>query len=496
MQQAGVPQAALTLLASAAAGPLDERDRALAQRLRGQIALYRNRGGEAAPLLLDAARRLEALDAGLARATLLETMWAASLAGRLGGGMLEAAEAARRAPPAPEPRSGADLLLDGLAVRFTQGYGASAPILKRALSAFRRENPRPGQDMRWPWLACRVAADLYDDETWHVLATRYAQIARGIGALGALPPALNYLVALRVFEGDLDAGAALMEEADAITAVTGNARMVPGRLMLAGYRGDEALALAVIEDGAREAGARGEGVVLTFDEYARAVLYNGLGRYDAALAGAQQATVQDDLSVSAWAFPELVEAAARCGQSELAVAALERLAERTGAAGTQWAMGIEARSRAVVSEDGRAEDHYREAIDRLGRCRVAMELARARLLYGEWLRRVRRRRDAREQLRSAHEMFSAMGARAFADRAGRELLATGETVRKRTGATPPELTPHEARIARMARDGASNQEIGSQLFISHRTVEYHLHKVFTKLGISSRDHLDRVLQAD
>ncbi|MDE2450955.1 MAG: LuxR family transcriptional regulator, partial [Gammaproteobacteria bacterium] len=373
---------------------------------------------------------------------------------------------------------------------------ASAPILKRALRAFRDEDGRDEQDMRWPWFASRAAADLFDDDTWQLLATRHVRAARDAGALGVLPASINYLATLRVLEGNLDAAAALMEEADAISDATGGARTGYATVLLAGYRGDEAGAPVVIEAIEREAIARGEGGLLTFSEHASALLCNGLGHYEAAFARAQQASAQDELSISVWSLPELVEAAARSGRPESAAEALERLSERARVAGTEWALGVEARSRALLSEGVLADELYREAAERLGRCRIALDLARAHLLYGEWLRRGRRRLDARVQLQAAHEMFTKMGAEAFAQRAERELLATGESARKRTVETSDELTPHETRIARMARDGASNQEIATQLFVSRKTVEYHLHKIFTKLGISTREHLDRVLPGD
>jgi DNA-binding CsgD family transcriptional regulator len=493
---AGVPQAASRLLASAAAGPLDELDGAMLQRLRGQVALHLRRGTDAAPLLLEASERLEPFDAILAHETHLEALWAATLAGRLGGGTIKAAKVARTAPAAPGSPRAADLLVEGLAVRFTDGFAASAPILKRALRAFRDEDGDYEQDVRWPWFASRAAADLFDDDAWQLLATRHVRAARDAGALGVLPAAINYLATLRVFEGNLDTAAALMEEADAISAATGNARIGYATVLLAGYRGDGAGAPAVIEIIEREAIARGEGGLLTFSEHASALLCNGLGHYEAALACAKQASAQDELSISVWSLPELVEAAVRSGRPDTAADALERLSERARVAGTEWALGVEARSRALLSEGALADELYREAAERLGRCRIALDLARAHLLYGEWLRRGRRRLDAREQLRAAHEMFTKMGAEAFAERAERELLATGESARKRTVETSDELTPHETRIARMARDGASNQQIAIQLIVSRKTVEYHLHKIFTKLGISSREHLDRVLPDD
>jgi DNA-binding CsgD family transcriptional regulator len=494
-QLAGAPEEALTLLSAAAEGPLGELDRAMLQRLNGQIALDLRRGGDAVPLLLGAARALEPLDAELARETYLEASRAASIAGRLGSGMRAAAAAARRAPAGPgEPRA-IDALLDGLAIRFTDGYAASAEPLTRALAAVRDDGGRGGS-VRWPWLARRVAPDLFDDDAWYALATRNVEIARESGALAVLPLALNLLALVRCFEGELRAAGSLIDEADGIAEATGTPPIVFGRILLSGCRGHEHAALAVIEAGEATAIARGEGVVLTFGEHARALLHNASGQHEAALAPARSASFRDELMVSVWALPELVEAATRCGQTELATAAMERLAERTSAAGTDLALGIEARARALVSQNDAAEALYREAVDRLGRSRFAYDLARSHLLYGEWLRREHRRSDAREPLRTACELFEGMGAAAFADRARRELLATGETVRARAPYTRDQLTAQESQIAQLARTGLSNPEIGARLFISPRTVQYHLRKVFAKLDITSRNQLVRALPGD
>src|SRR6476659_1792595 len=490
---AGSPEAALKLLASAACAPMDPLEVAMAQRLRGRIALHVSRSGEAAPPPCAAAERLDSVDPGLARETHLEALHAAAVAGRLGMGMRDAATVARTAPPAVGPQRASDVLLDGLAVRFTDGIPAGAPILKLALVALRDGNVDYEEDMRWPWLACRVAADVFDDETWHLLASRYVLIAREAGALGVLPITLMNLSLMHVFEGKLETAAALVEETDSIIDATGSRRISIPKLMLAACRGDEGRASALIDEAERDAIARGEGFVLTFAEHAHAVLHNALGHYDIALDNAQRASAQDELHASGWSLPELVEAAIRSGKPDLAADALERLRQRTQVAGTDWALGVEARSRALVSDGQLAEALYREAIDRLGRCRVVLDLARAHLLYGEWLRRRARRVDAREQLRTARASFLEMGAEVFTQRATRELLATGETARKRTDETRGDLTPHEARIARMARDGASNQDIATQLFVSRKTVEYHLHKVFLKLGITARQQLEYVL---
>ncbi len=496
--EAGAPTAALKLLAAADEGPLDELQRARLERLRAQLAFALRRGSDAPPLLLAAAKRLEPLDAGLARETFLEALAAAIFAGRLGGGrgVLEVAEAARAAPPAPQPARTIDLLLDGLANRFTDGYAAGVLPLRQALDAVSRDEGHSEDDIHWLWLACRIAPDLWEDETWHELATRQLQLARDAGALSVLPLAATYRAGVHVHAGEFAAAAALIEEADAITEATGNAPLGYTSLVLAAWRGREAEALELIEASREDAAGRGEGRAITLAEYATAVLYNGLGRYREALAAAQRASEHDDLGLFGWALIELVEAAARDREPQLAADALELLSERTGLTGTDWALGIEARSHALLDEGQGAEDLYVEATERLGRCRIKVHLARAHLLYGEWLRRQNRRIDARESLRTAHELFSTMGAEAFAERAARELLATGETARKRTADTRGQLTAQETQIAELAREGHSNPEIGAQLFISPRTVEYHLHKVFTKLEISSRNELQRVLPSE
>ncbi len=495
---AGAPDGALALLAAAEEGPLNELQHGRLERLRAQLAFALRRGSDAPPLLLSAAQRLEPLDAMLARETYLEAIAAAIFAGRLssGPGVLEVAEAASAAPPAPEPPRTIDLLLDGLATRFTDGYAAGVPALRRALNAVSEDDGHTEDDIRWLWLACRIAPDLWEDETWHELATRQLRLARDAGALTVLPLAATYRAGVHVHAGEFAAAAALIEEADAITAATGNAPLMYTSLVLAAWRGQEAQAVELIEASREDATRRGEGRAVTLAEYATAVLYNGLGRYQAALAAAQRACEYDDLGLFAWALIELVEAAARSREPELAADALEQLSERTRLSGTDWALGVEARSRALLSDGRAAEDFYLEATERLGRCRIRVHLARTHLLYGEWLRRENRRIDARETLRAAHEMFSAMGAEAFAERAARELLATGEKARKRTADTRGQLTAQETQIAELAREGHSNPEIGAQLFISPRTVEYHLHKVFTKLEISSRNELQRVLPSE
>jgi DNA-binding CsgD family transcriptional regulator len=496
--ESGAHEAAEELLSVAERCMLDELQRARLARLRAQIVFALRRGSDAPPLLLDAARQLEPLDARLAREAYLEALGAAIFAGRLNGhvGPGEVAAVARGASLERQPSRPTDLLLDGLATRFTEGYVAGVAPLRRALDAFSRDARAAEDDfMRWFWLPWLVAGDLWDDEMWHEVSTRAVRLGRASGALIVLPLALGYRAVVHLHAGEFAAASALTEEADAITEATGNAPAKYASLLLAAWRGVEAEALDFFSWGLENVTARGEGRGIGGWGYASAVMYNGLGRYDAALAGAQRACEYEDLGLFGFALVELVEAGARSGAYDEAAAALQRLDERTGAAGTNWALGVQAWARALLSDGQAAEPLYREAIERLGRSRIAVHLARAHLVYGEWLRRENRRVDAREHLRTAHEIFSDAGARAFADRAQRELLATGETVRARTDETRGGLTPQEAQIARLALEGLSNPEIGAQLFISPRTVQYHLRKVFQKLDITSRNQLGRVPSA-
>jgi DNA-binding CsgD family transcriptional regulator len=491
---AAASDAALELLATAELAPLDELQRAQLERLRAEIAFARTRGRGAPSLLLDAARRLEPLDPAMARETHLEAMAAAMFAGRFGErpGVRETAEAAQAAPAAPRPSRAVDRLLDGLATRFTEGYSAGLPPLRKALDAFRDVGGPIAGDIRWLWLACRLAQDLWDDELWDVLATHGLRVARETGALSMLPIAATYRASLHVHAGEFGAASALIEEADTITQAVEMAPLKYAALMLTAWRGNEADALGLIEAARVEATARGEGMGVGVIEWATALLYNGTGRYAEALAAAERGCEHDDVGLFAWSLAELIEAAVHSGETRAASSALDRLTERTRASGTDWALGIEAASRALLSDQRDAERLYRDAVERLSRTRGVVHLARARLLYGEWLRRENRRVDAREQLRGAHEVFSNIGAEGFAERAGHELLATGETVRRRTEDARGVLTPQEAHIARLARDGLSNPEIGAQLFLSPRTVQYHLRKVFLKLEITSRNQLGRL----
>jgi hypothetical protein len=463
--QAGAPDAALRLLASAQAGPLVELERARAELLRGQLAAGSGRGRAAPLLLLKAAKRLEPLNATLARDAYLDAFSAALAAGRLAvrGGMLEIAGAVRAAPGAPQPPRGPDLLLDGLAALTTGGYAAGAPMLQRALSAFRNKEASAEEGLRWLPLACRMSGDVWDDQSRDALSARLIELVRAAGALTVLPAALLSGVSIQLFAGEFAMAASMATEAEAIAQATGNPVGSYGPVVLAAWRGQEAEARQLIAAATTEMVGRGEGQWLTAAHWATAVLNNGLGRYGEALTAAEQGSEHPaELGWATRSMSELIEAAARSGQPERAAGALRRLSETTSASGGNWAVGIEARSRALLSGGEVAEGLHREAIDRLGRTRVRVELARAHLLYGEWLRRENRRVDARGQLRGAHEMLAAMGAGGFAEQARRELLATGETVRKRTVETAGELTAQEAQIARLAGDGHTNPEISSR----------------------------------
>jgi DNA-binding CsgD family transcriptional regulator len=496
--QAGAPDAALRLLAVAQAGPLDELEQARAQLLHAQITFHATRGRDAPPLLLEAAKRLEPLDATLARETYLDAFAAALSADRLArsGDAREVAAAVLAADWETSTRA-SDLLLDGLALLMSQGYTAGAPALKEALRAFREEPLDEEDELRWLWLACHIARALGDDVAWDELTDRQVDLARRAGALSLLPVALDDRIHADLFCGRLAAAKSHAAEADAVVEATGSHLALRGVIALANWRGQEAEALALTEARRQDVLRRGEGLWLAATDWGNAVRYNGLGQYEDALAAAERAAeAPRGLGTPMWLLSDLVEAAARSGKPERAAVPLERLTEIAEANGTEWALGFLARSRALLSEGEDAEPLYRESIERLGRTRIRVALARTKLVYGEWLRRENRRVDAREQLRAAHEMLTDIGMEVFAERARRELLATGETVRKRTVETLDELTPQEGQIAHLAAHGRTNPEIGAQLFLSPRTVEWHLRKVFTKLGISSRRQLRKVLPDD
>jgi DNA-binding CsgD family transcriptional regulator len=507
-RDAGELDAALGLLGAIETGPPDALRAAEVTRLRGQIALYQRRGRDAAQLLLGAARRFEPLDAGLARESYLEALWAAADLGA-GDDLRKAAEAACAASPGPGAPRAVDILLAAFARRLTEGHASATPALTQALELFLALDFGTDEVSRWLRLVGGrvsqiIALELWDFDSWHALVVGQTQFGRDTGALVHLQFALSYLTRAHLLAGELATAERLIEEDRLIAATTGNPLVADNAMMLAAWRGHEAEASKVIEVTAQEATARGQDRLVDSADCASSVLYNGLGRHHAALECARRAFERDHLACGPFVVPELAEAAARTGDVALLSATLEWLSERTRTTPTEWVLGIEARVRALLSEEAVTDRYYRESIEHLSRTRVRSQLARAHLLYGEWLRRQGLRTDARDQLRTACEMLDAMGMEAFAERARRELAAAGETARLRTvhatngvpGQAGERLTVQEAKVARLVRDGLSNPEIGSRLFISTRTVQYHLSKVFTKLGVSSRGQLHRVLPAD
>jgi len=494
---AGAFGTALSLLTAAEEGPLDEAGQATIDLLRAQICYNSSHGNQALPMLLAAARRFEPLDGNLARGTYLDALSAALFAGRLASGpgpsMRRVAAAVREAPAPPAPGK-ADLLLDGMAVLYTDGYAASAPRLHRAVQAFGREDLTLDEAFHSAWVAAVAAVDLWDDEHWDILSQRHLDTVRQAGALSLLPLALASRAIFDIHSGNLAAAAALVAESQWVAEVTGGENTLTPipEAWLAAMRGHVKHAEQLIQDTIDAATALGQGVGLNMMYSARAALCNGLGRYEEALAAAREAAAEPlELGPTKWALAELVEAGVRSGHTGAAAGAFEQLSAMTRASGTDLALGIEAARGALLHDDDTADELYREAIGRLGHTRIRVELARAQLLYGEWLRREGRRADARAQLRTAYEALTAMGVEAFADRARHELAASGETVRKRTVATGGELTAQEAHIARLAAEGLTSPEIAAALYLSPRTVEWHLSKIFAKLGLSTRRQLRR-----
>ena len=495
--QAGAPDVAAELLVMAEAGPLEELARARISLLRGQMAFSAGNSSDTPRLLIDAARRFEALDTRLARETYLEALSAALLGHRTSQiGTLEIARAARGATAAPPSDSRApDLLLEGMATLITDGYETGVPAVQRALSVFRDGDLPIAEQLRWLFVATRCAIDIWDDESWRDLAIRQVELARAVGALSLLPFAITQRFGMHLHAGEFATVAQLVDEFCVLKEATATGLPDFGTMILAAWQGRSREAFRLIDEFITDMSERGQGYGVSLPHYTASVLYNGLGRYAEAMASAELASEQrDDLAFANLALAELIEAAVRGGQPERAAAAMGRLTELTLPSGTAWGLGVAARSRALLSEGDEAERLYREAIGHLSSAPARTQLARAHLLYGEWLRRQRRRREAREHLRTARDMLEAMGMDAFAERAGRELRATGETARKRTAAArDEELTAQEAHIARLAREGLSNPEIGSRLFISARTVQYHLGNIFAKLGIASRSQLSHAL---
>jgi DNA-binding CsgD family transcriptional regulator len=486
---AGAFDTALALLAAAEAGRLDELGRARVDLLHAEVAYAQNRGSDAPLPLLRAATRLEPLDVRLSRETYLDAWSAALFAGQLAtaGSLLDVSRAVRTAPePEPSPRP-SDVLLDGFALVFTEGRPAATPLLQEAATAFAGPDVSVEEVLRWGWLATAAAVEVWDFDTCLAVADSGVELARSVGALEVLAVSVNVLGQAAALAGDFPRAGLLVLEADAVTEATG-ANVAPyGALVLRALHGREAEAAKLIDATIAEATAGGQGTAVQYAHWANAILLNALGRYDEALAAAVRASDDTpELFVATWALSELVEAAVRSGNADRAAAAAQRLAESAAPSATEWGLGLAARARALIADGEAADAGYREAVERLGATRLRPELARAHLLYGEWLRREGRRVDAREQLRTAHRLLVGLGMEAFAERARRELLATGERVRKRSVETRDELTVQEDQIARLARDGLSNPEIAARLFLSPRTVEWHLGKVFAKLGISSR----------
>jgi len=488
--QAGQPEEALRLLAIAEAGALDHLSRAEVDLLRAQVAFTVNRGSEAPPLLLRAAQQLESIDALRARETYLDAVLAAMFAGDFAstGCLQDAAAAARAAVRPTGPERPADLLLDGLAVRFTDGYVAAVPLLTKALAAF-RDADLTADSLHWFWLAHITAGSLWNEQTLD--NGRHLRLARELGAMATLPLALSVRIGAHVLGGELDRAAALLPELDAVNEVTGLPMAPYGALLLAAWQGKERRAQLLVERSEAEANRRGESFGLIITAMASAVINNSLGRYDEAYKAATRAARRAPvMGVEPWAvLVELVEAAARLGLHQEAADACGRLSVTTQATQTSWGLGIEARCRALHSTGDVAEAHYRQAIEQLATTRIRGELARCHLLYGEWLRRASRITEAREELRTAHGMFARMGMQAFADRSAAELRAAGEPVRATRPESPEVLTAQEAQVARLVADGLSNAEIAARLFLSPRTVEWHLGKVFAKLQLTSRRQL-------
>ncbi|MGP3963414.1 helix-turn-helix transcriptional regulator [Nonomuraea sp. 3N208] len=497
--QAGGYDAALELLDAADLSPLDEHQLAQAILLRGQIMFASTSAGTALPLLLRAAKRLEPLDAGLAQETYRDALNAALTVDRLPSGaqLLDIARATLAAPPGPPPERN-NLLLHGLAVMTTQGYAAGMPMVRQALDAFCTEGVSREEGLGWLPLASRMAFNVWDFDSSTVLSTRLVDLARERGALSVLPSALLQLVSNRILAGELAFADTLIAEAQTIGEATGSRFLAHYvTMVIEPWRGRRAETLQAIEAITRDADLhQGEGKLLSSSQWASAVLNNGHARYEEAYAAAERgAENPQELGLAIRSLVELVEAASRTGRPARAAEAAQQLGAMAQASGTDWALGTSAMVRAQVNDGPAAETLYREAIERLGRTQVQITYARSRLLYGEWLRRENRRVEAREQLSLAYEILSRIGVEAFAERARRELQATGETIRKRPAEAPTAtLTAQEAQIARLARDGLTNPEIGAQLFISPHTVEWHLRKVFTKLGIASRKQIRTVLE--
>ncbi|MGW1345700.1 ATP-binding protein [Kribbella sp. NPDC002412] len=492
---AGVFDDALSLLAEAQAGPLNETESARVDLLQAQITHYSEGGNKGLPLLLAAAAQLERLDPKLAQETYLDAFAAAMFAGRLaagsGIGMRQVAEAMREIQ-LPESAGKSDLLLRGIAVLYTDGYAAAAPGLLDVVRAFGTDELTMDESVRFAWLAACAATDLFDDVNWDVLTRRHLNAIREIGALSVLPVALNSRIIYDLYSGDLAEAEALVAECAWIAEVTGgqNTMLPYGEVCLSALRGDAGRAEPRFRKLLDDVTARGEGVGLNMIGWFQAIMFSGLGRHADALTAARLAAASPlELGPPKWALAEVVEAGVHSDDTAAASSAFEQLSSFTQASGTDAALGVEAGRRALLQSGRAAEDCYREEADRLAHTTLHVERARAQLRYGEWLRREGRRAEGRTQLRLAFETFSAMGVEGFAERARQELAATGDSVRRRAVESAGRLTAQETHIARLAADGLTNAEIGAALFLSGRTVEWHLRKVYTKLGVQTRREL-------
>jgi DNA-binding CsgD family transcriptional regulator len=493
---AGALESASGLAAVAGRGPLDDLQRAQLDALLGQIAFAGNRGNDAAPLMLKAASRLEQIDVRLAREAQLDALAAALFAGRLAGttSTSEVAAAARAGPSPNAPLRASELLLQGLALLITEGYKSATPVLQQAMTAFRSNDIGVDERLRWSWLAGAVAGVIWDYDTWDALTARQEHLARDAGALTVLPITLSTRAGVCLFAGEMAEAAHVVDQVQVVTDAPDNKRLLRGSLLLAAFSGNEREARQLNAAITKDSLARGEGSAVAIALWAMALLWNGLGQYEEAFrAATEELKAPNDLWYAGWATVELVEAASRTGHAEQAKPAFNKLVEGTEASGTNWALGLQARCGALLSEGKEAEALYQQAIEWLLPTRLGFDLARTRLLYGEFLRREQRPRDARAQLRTAHELFSEFGMDGFAQRARTELQATGDKVREHTVRTRYDLTPQESRISELAAQGATNQDIAAQMFISPATVEYHLCHVYRKLGVRSRTQLAHTL---
>jgi DNA-binding CsgD family transcriptional regulator len=492
---ASAPEAALRLLDTTQPQTMTPLQDALVARLRARASYALRRDRDGTHQLLAAAQRLEALDPVLARDTYIEALAAAIYGGRLGDAdtVADVAKAILAATADDQGERARDLLLRGQALLAAKGQSAAIPTLRRALRAF-LDQPPDAPELHWMWFASRAAQDLWDPVALRSLADRQVEVARADGVLTVLPIALSLLMVAQTVDGDLDAADASCDEIDTIKQVTGHPLPQTGRMFLAAYRGQADEVARYATEIRADGEARGEGYAVSAANFAEAILFNGLGRYDETVTVARrELPYTHELSHAMRTLLELVEAAARTGERALAEEALDKLRSVTEPLGNDWALGVLAMAEAQLAEGDDAEALFVDAIDRFERVRIPIMVGRARLLYGEALRRRQRMVDARVQLRAALDLLGELGMNGFAERAAVELRATGESVRARSVDTSTQLTGQELNVARLARDGLTNRDIGSRLFISDRTAEYHLRKVYTKLGITSRAELKTAL---